>query len=63
MAHPGKAGWRYADDRRLVDLARSSNSLEAVATEMNRDPKTIAKWAKRLGLSLKPLGKLNAKIK
>jgi hypothetical protein len=44
----------------IAVLARSSKSLEAVANQMNREPKVVAKLAKRLGISLKSQGELRA---
>jgi hypothetical protein len=37
-----KTRWSYAEDRRLIQLAASSNSLEAIADEMSRSPKRVA---------------------
>ncbi len=48
-----KRSWLFADDRHLIQLAKSSKSLEAVADEMRRTPDNIAKRAKRLGISFK----------
>jgi hypothetical protein len=42
----------FADDRRLIQLAASLKSLEAVAKHLGKDPKAVAKAAKRLGVSL-----------
>jgi hypothetical protein len=61
MAAPMKRHWAFADDRRLMKLAASSRSLEAVAKQMNRDPLTVAKIAKRLGVFLKPSDRLKVK--
>jgi hypothetical protein len=43
----------FADDRRLIELASSLKSLEAVAKQLGKEPKAVAKLAKRLGVSLK----------
>lgn len=43
----------FADDRRLIKLAGSIKSLEAVAKRLAKEPKAVAKAAKRLGVSLK----------
>jgi len=43
----------FADDRRLIKLAGSVKSLEAVAKQLGKEPKAVAKAAKRLGVSLK----------
>jgi hypothetical protein len=48
-----KRGWSYKDDRRLIQLAASLKSLEAVAGEMRRSRKNILRMAKRLGVFLK----------
>ena len=45
--------WSFADDRRLIQLADSLRSLEAIADLMNRTRENVAKRAKRLGISLK----------
>jgi hypothetical protein len=42
MAQKQKTRWSYAEDRRLIQLAASSNSLEAIADEMSRSPKRVA---------------------
>jgi hypothetical protein len=47
----------FADDRRLIQLAASLKSLEAVAKELGKDPKAVAKTAKRLGVFLKSTGR------
>jgi hypothetical protein len=48
-----KTRWSFAEDRRLIQLAASLKSLEAVADEMKRTPANVAQMAKRLGVSLK----------
>jgi hypothetical protein len=53
----------FADDRRLIQLAASLKSLEAVAKHLGKDPKAVAKAAKRLGVSLKSDNSPNAKPK
>jgi hypothetical protein len=53
----------FADDRRLIQLAASVKSLEAVAKQLGKDPKAVAKAAKRLGVSLKPDSRPKAKPK
>jgi hypothetical protein len=45
--------WSFADDRRLIRLADSLRSLEAISGLMNRTRENVANRAKRLGLSLK----------
>jgi hypothetical protein len=44
----------FADDRRLIQYARSLKSLEAAARQLGKGPKAVAKAAKRLGLDFKP---------
>jgi DNA-directed RNA polymerase alpha subunit len=62
MAKEGsKTRWSLAEDRRLIQLAASLKSLEAVADEMKRSLANVARTAKRLGVSLtrgaRPKGK------
>jgi len=45
--------WSFAEDRRLIQLAASLKSLEAVADELERPPRSVARTAKRLVISLK----------
>jgi hypothetical protein len=45
--------WSYADDRRLIQLAASSKSVDAIADEMNRPPEAVVQMALRLGIFLK----------
>jgi hypothetical protein len=63
MAQKQKTRWSYAEDRHLIQLAASSNSLEAIADEMSRSPERIAQMVKRLGISLKSAAELKAKTK
>jgi hypothetical protein len=60
MAGPGH-GKSFAHERRLVALAASGKSLEAVAKALARTPESVAKSAKRLGVSLKSEGGLKVK--
>jgi hypothetical protein len=53
----------FADDRRLIQLAASLKSLEAVAKQLGKDPKAVAKTAKRLGVSLKSTSRPKVKPK
>jgi hypothetical protein len=46
-------GWSFAEDRRVVELAEKSKSVEEIASLMNRKPETIRKVAIRLGVSLR----------
>ena len=45
--------WSFKEDRRLVEIARSTRELDKAAKLMERPPETI-KRAMRLGLSFKP---------
>jgi hypothetical protein len=56
-----KTRWSFAEDRRLIQLAASLKSLEAVADELELPPKNVARTAKRLGVSLKSGAGLKAK--
>jgi hypothetical protein len=51
-----QAGWSYAEDRRLLELAKSSKSPEEIARLMNRSPAAVYKMAIRLGVPLRPVG-------
>jgi hypothetical protein len=53
----------FADDRRLIQLAGSLKSLEAVAKQLGRKPEAVAKTAKRLGVFLKAADRPKAKPK
>jgi hypothetical protein len=48
-----KPRWSFKDDRRLIELARASTSLEEVVEIFGRSPKSIKKAALRLGVSFK----------
>ena len=62
MAKVGtKTRWSFAEDRRLIQLAASSKSLKAIADELERTPKSVARTAKRLVVSLKSGAGLRAK--
>ncbi|MDE5445708.1 hypothetical protein GWG65_30730 [Bradyrhizobium sp. CSA207] len=45
--------WSFKEDRRLMELAKSSASLEEAAKQLGRSPDAIKRMALRLGLSLK----------
>ena len=45
--------WSFAEDRRLIQLAASLKSVEAIADQMKRTPERVAQMANRLGVSLK----------
>ncbi|MCG2643762.1 MULTISPECIES: hypothetical protein [Bradyrhizobium] len=52
--------WSFKEDRRLMELAKSSTSLEEAAKQLGRSPDAIKRMAMRLGLSLKSkIGKKN----
>jgi hypothetical protein len=53
MARKARTRWSFAEDRRLIQLAASLKSLEAVAAELKRTPESVARSAKKLGVSLK----------
>jgi hypothetical protein len=48
-----RKGWSFKDDRRVIELARASKTLEQIAKAMNRTPDRIRKVAMRLGVSVK----------
>jgi len=48
--------WSFKEDRRLMELAKSSASLEDAARQLGRSPEAVKRMALRLGLSLKPKG-------
>ena len=45
--------WSYANDRRVIELAKASKSLEEAARIMQRKPERIRKVAMWLGVSFK----------
>jgi DNA-directed RNA polymerase sigma subunit (sigma70/sigma32) len=51
-------GWSFKDDRRVMELARSSKTLDEIAKAMDVTPDRIRKVAVRLGVSVrsKPTG-------
>jgi hypothetical protein len=57
MAVRSKPGRSFADERRLIALAASLKSLEAVAKALGRTPQSVARSAKRLGVSLRSRSK------
>jgi hypothetical protein len=46
-----KRRWSFNEDRKLIELARASESLEDVVKETGRSPESIKKAARRLGIS------------
>ena len=62
MAALGKRGGQsFAADRRLIVLSASLKSPEAIAKALGRTPESVAKSARRIGVSLKSRGSLKAK--
>jgi transposase len=53
MTKKTQTKWSFAKDRRMIQLAATLKSLEAVADEMKLTPKNVARTVKRLGISLK----------
>jgi len=45
--------WSYAHDRRVIELAKASKSLQEAARIMKRTPERIRQVAMRLGVSFK----------
>src|SRR6266540_2724659 len=45
--------WSFADDRRVIELAKASKSLKEAARIMKRTPERIRKVSMRLGVSFK----------
>jgi hypothetical protein len=45
--------WSFKEDRRLMELAKSSTSIEEAARQLGRSTDAIKRMALRLGLSLK----------
>jgi hypothetical protein len=45
--------WSFADDRRVIELAKAKVSLEEAARIMKRTPHRIRKVSIRLGVSFK----------
>jgi hypothetical protein len=48
--------WSFKEDRRLMELAKSSVSLEEAAKQLGRSSDAVKRIALRLGLSLKSKG-------
>ena len=44
--------WAMKEDRKLIELAKTK-TLEAIAHHFQRQPKSVLRAAKRLGLSIK----------
>ncbi|MCP3472177.1 hypothetical protein NLM33_17830 [Bradyrhizobium sp. CCGUVB1N3] len=45
--------WSFKEDRRLMELAKSSVTLEEAAKQLGRSHDAVKRMALRLGLSLK----------
>ena len=45
--------WSFAHDRRVIELAKASKSLEEAARIMERTPERIRKVSIRLGVSFR----------
>ena len=50
-----QAGWSYAEDCHLLELAKSSKSPKEIARLMNRSTAAVYKMAIRLGVPLRPV--------
>jgi hypothetical protein len=50
------AKWSMKADRELIELAKTE-TLEAIADQLQRPPEEILKKAKKLGLTIKRKGK------
>jgi hypothetical protein len=48
-----RKSWSFADDRRVIELAKASKSLEEAARIMQRTPERIRRVSMRLGVSFK----------
>jgi hypothetical protein len=44
--------WSYKEDRRFVEIAASSKSLEEIVKRTGQQPKAVRKAAIRLGVTL-----------
>lgn len=53
MAKKARIRSSFAEERRLMQLAASGKSLEAIARLIKRPPKTVRRMAMRLGIFLK----------
>jgi hypothetical protein len=58
-----RKSWSYADDRRVIELAKASKSLAEVARIMDRTPERIRQVSRRLGVSFKATGKTDVVVK
>jgi hypothetical protein len=53
MAKTAKTHWSFAEDRQVIQLAKSGKSIETIATMMERPIKAVRRAALRLGVSVK----------
>jgi hypothetical protein len=58
-----RKSWSYAHDRRLIELAKASKSLQEAARIMKRTPARIREVSRRLGVSFKATGKTGVVLK
>ena len=49
----GRKNWSFAHDRRVIELAKASKSLDEAARIMRRTSEQIRKVSMRLGVSFK----------
>ena len=49
--------WSFKEDRKLMELAKSTVSLEEAAKQLGRSPEAVKRMALRLGLTLKSKAK------
>ena len=55
--------WSFKQDRRLIEIARSTNDLEEAARIMGRPAASIKNASIRLGVSFKPRPSSKPRIK
>jgi hypothetical protein len=58
-----RRSWSYADDRRVILLAKASKSLEEAARIMKRTPERIRLVSSRLGVSFKATRKTGVVVR
>jgi hypothetical protein len=47
------AQWSYKDQRKLMELAATSEDLETIAAGLKRSPEAILRMARQLGIKVK----------
>jgi len=57
-----RKAWSFAHDRRVIELAKASKSLEEAARIMKRTPDRIRKVSTRLGVSFKATAKQSVEV-